>query len=415
MKNSSAIRLLLSANFISGIAQGLSMIAIPLYFNQVGMSNWYGVGYVIITCISLFWSTYTGTLVDRYNRKYIFICLNIICGLLLTSIAFTGYWQGYLPPYVVIGVFGMTFLNYNLHYPAFYAFMQEITEPEYYNRTASIIEVQSQLAAALAGGVAAVLLEDRDWGWIQIQKWEIYEIFALDAATYFIALLLILFMKFDPIAIRQKELGSTWQRLKIGIQYLFREKSVFIFGMASYAVFIVVLLFVFYLSPLYVSNHLEMSDAVFAQAELYYAMGAILAGLCISWVFSKSTYVGAIIILTLITVTEFGLLTFSKSAYIYWIMSFLLGITNAGIRVIRVSYLFKRIPNQVIGRANSIFSVVGILFRILFSGIFALPFFHQNNHVIWTLFILTCFMLSAALVLIIFYRQLSIGRLNQKD
>ena len=391
------------------------MISIPLYFNQIGMSNWYGIAYVIITCISLFWSTYTGTLVDRYNRKYIFICLNVICGSLLTGITFTGYWQGYLPPYIVIAVFGMTFLNYNLHYPAFYAFMQEITEPEYYNRTASIIEVQSQLASALAGGVAAVLLENRDWGWIQIQKWEIYEIFALDAATYFIALLLIIFMKFQPIAIRQKEIGTTWQRLKIGLEYLVKEKSVFVFGMASYAVFIVVLLFVFYLSPLYVSNHLEMSDAVFAQSELYYAMGAILAGLCISWIFARSTYVGAIIILTLITVIEFGLLTFSKSVYIYWLMSFLLGVTNAGIRVIRVSYLFKCIPNQVIGRANSIFSVVGILFRILFGGIFALPFFHEKNQVIWALFILTGFILFAALILVVFYRQLSIGRLKSKE
>ena len=69
MKNARAIRLLLFANFISGIAQGISMISIPLYFARNHMSNWFNIAYVMITVVSLFWSLYGGTLIDKYNRK----------------------------------------------------------------------------------------------------------------------------------------------------------------------------------------------------------------------------------------------------------------------------------------------------------------------------------------------------------
>ena len=64
MKNVRAIRLLLFANFISEISQGISMISIPLYFATNQLSNWFNVAYASITVVSLFWSLYGGTLID---------------------------------------------------------------------------------------------------------------------------------------------------------------------------------------------------------------------------------------------------------------------------------------------------------------------------------------------------------------
>ena len=76
MKNKQAITLLFIANIISGFAQGISMLAIPWYFADIlGMSSTYAKGYAILTFISLFWSLYSGTLVDRYSRKNSFYIL----------------------------------------------------------------------------------------------------------------------------------------------------------------------------------------------------------------------------------------------------------------------------------------------------------------------------------------------------
>ena len=409
MKNLGAIRLLLFANFISGIAQGISMISIPLYFAQSSQSNWFNNAYVLITVVSLFWSLYGGTLIDKYNRKKIFLCLNLVNGLAIGSIAYlesttTGYTN-----YMAAMVFAMTFWNYNLHYPCFYAFMQEITEKEHYDKIASYIEVQSQMASALAGAAAAFLISGgfaNQYFDLTVEPWTLSQIFALDALTYFAALAIIFLMRFKPLSHRAAEGGTVLYRLRLGFNYLKEHPYTFLFGIATQSVFIVVLLHVFNLAPIYVSQHLKASSEVFAVSEVFYASGAVLAGLAVHKIFNKMPFLQVIILLIFISVFEYCCLILSYSILIFYLMTFLLGFTNAGIRVVRVSHLFKIIPNQIMGRANSIFFLTNAFSRIIFLSIFSLPFFHQDGQVIYSFMILTVFMLLTALILLFFFSRI---------
>ena len=98
MKNKRAIILLFIANIISGLAQGISMIAIPWYFVEVvSRPEVFASAYIVITFLTLFWGLYAGTLVDRYSRKKLFIIVNFISGSLIASIAFYGFHLQYLP------------------------------------------------------------------------------------------------------------------------------------------------------------------------------------------------------------------------------------------------------------------------------------------------------------------------------
>lgn len=415
MKNIVAVRMLLLANFISGIAQGISMISIPMYFSESNQSNWFNIAYGLITVVTLFWSPYGGTLVDKYDRKRIFLTLNLINGVAIGTIAYLE-WQGLVDTsYLAASVFALTFWNYNLHYPCFYAFMQEITEKEYYNKIASYIEVQSQLATALAGAGAAFLLG----GGLMLNgidltfsAWSLAEVFALDATTYFASFGIIWLLRYVPMVTRTEETGGVWKRLHTGYQYLIKHPYIFIFGIATHAVFVVVLLHVFNLAPLYVKQHLQADNAnqVFAISEMFYALGAIIAGLGIQRIFNKTPFVKAIVILMFITIGEF---IFFISTY--WIIGFylvtlLLGVTNAGIRVIRISYLFTVLPNHLMGRANSIFFVSNTLGRILFLALFSLPFFHQDGQVIYAFAILTIFMAICASILLFFYSKIALNK-----
>ena len=71
--NRKAIILLFLANAISGIAQGISMIAIPWYFAQKDMLGFFGIVYLITNIIAMFWVPWSGTLVDKYDRKKLFL------------------------------------------------------------------------------------------------------------------------------------------------------------------------------------------------------------------------------------------------------------------------------------------------------------------------------------------------------
>ena len=140
MENKKAIIILFVANGISGIAQGITMLAIPWYFTKVlSMESFFAVAYSIITFLCLFWSLYAGVLVDKYSRKKIFLILNLTSGLIITSISLAGYKLGQIPTELIIIVFGLMFFNFNIHYPNLYAFCQQLTLKNTYVEKIDII------------------------------------------------------------------------------------------------------------------------------------------------------------------------------------------------------------------------------------------------------------------------------------
>ncbi|RMG80175.1 MAG: MFS transporter permease, partial [Bacteroidetes bacterium] len=199
MKNRAAILLLFTANAISGVAQGISMIAIPWYFARLSAMSQFGWLYWGATLLSVLWVPVCGMWVDKYDRKRLFLVLNLVCGALVGAVSVWGMASGMLPWYAVGFVFVVTFFNYNLHYPALYAFAQEITEPVFYGRITSLLEIVQQSISVLAGAAAAVLLEgwgsqtlrlgDFVWTISPLEPWPIYRIFSVDAATYFASFL----------------------------------------------------------------------------------------------------------------------------------------------------------------------------------------------------------------------------------
>ncbi len=409
MANRSALVLLLLANAISGVAQGISMLAIPWYFARAGDMGRFGLLYVLTNVISFFWVPYAGTLIDRFNRKHLFLALTTISGLVLLATGGAGAAQGGLPWYIVGGIFGVTFLNYNLHFPTLYAFVQELVEPRYYDRITSILEVMNQSTSVLAGAGAALLLEGTENGLLKIfgfqmslgwdfAPWKIYDIFLLDGSTYVLAFLIILSIRYISLKPREPEKGNMLQRLRTGFLWLKGHPDIFLFGVASYSVFVTTLLLLFYLGAKYVSDHLLLGGDVYAASEMYFAVGSLLAGALIQRLFNWTTQPVAIFLTTLVSALVYLVLAGTKMELLFYGMIFLFGFCNAGTRVLRVTYLFSHIPNQVYGRCGSIFFLTNIIFRTLFLLLFALPFFQESNHVVYAFATLAVFLFLTAWV-----------------
>ena len=416
MKNLRAIVLLFIANTISGMAQGISMLAIPWYFAREGDMDKFVFVYILTNVVSFIWVPFAGVLTDRFDRRKIFIVISIVGGLILGCIAFVGHMDGGLPWWAVASAFMLTFFNYNIHYPNLYAFVQEITEPEHYGRITSALEIQGQVTTMLAGAGAAMLLEGTIDGHVNIfgvmidvpydvEAWTIYEIFTMDAATYFLALVVLLMIRYSPLVSRRGELGSMLSRLRTGLNYLRTHKYVTIFGIASYSVFVVVLIEGFYLGPLYVSDHLMESGDVFAASEMYYALGAITAGVIILRIFKGKNGIAGIVGLTIGCAAVCLILALTKSVTLFYMALLMLGLTNAGTRVLRVNSLFRVIPNDLYGRTNSIFNMTNIALRIAFLSLFALPFFLDGNNVVYAMGILAMFLVFATAILLRYYRK----------
>lgn len=410
-KNNTSLSLLFIANGISGFAQGVSMLSIPWYFVGKNNSSLFNHAYAALTFFIMFFGLYAGTLVDKFSRKNNFLFTSLICGILIMGIALYGYYMGELPNALIIAVFAITMLNYNIHYPTLYAFGQEISSEHQYSRVNSNIEIVGQTSSILSGGFAAILLDGFQFSAFNIhfyiKAWQIYDVFMMDAITYFIAAVLIYFIPYKASK-RTLEAGEgVMKRLRNGMVYLNENRSLFIFGICSYLVFAMLLVEIHAVLPTYIKQHLNEKGHVFALADTIYAVGALSAGLFVSKVFKKTYLIKSIIILTFGVVLIFLWAFATRSVLVLYIVSLILGFCNAGIRVLRLSYLFANVPNYLMGRVGSIFNLLNVFIRSIFIFVFSQAFFAYSNNMIYAYAIMAVFLLMAAFTMIKVQKRLT--------
>lgn len=417
MENKQAIILLFAANTISGIAQGISMIAIPWYFaSMMGMGSTFGILFTVLTFTSIFWSLYAGVLIDRFDRKRILQIISLIGGFMLCTIAFRGFQSG-ITPFLAGTAFATTFLIYNIHFPNLYAFAQQITAPRDYGRITSYIEVQNQTASALSGAVAAMLLGGIEPGIhsllgmdisisFSMAAWPLQKIFLLDGITYFLGFLLVSGIRYYSVSQRKVETGAIMQRLKTGLGFLKKHPMLFLFGSFSFSIFVTLIIASFFLIPVYISQHLKTGVGAYAGFEIFFALGSIMAGLFIRTIFQKTKPAMAVILMTFMASAIFFISIYNYNLLFFFLLFMLLGLSNAGSRVMRATYIFNHVPNQLIGRTNSVFAQFHILFRLGFISLFSFPFFMKNGQVIYAFLILGFFNLLAAGLLSLYYKRI---------
>lgn len=391
------------------------MIYIPWYFSKViNAPVLLGQLYFGITFISLFWGLYIGTLVDKYPRKRLFMAENLF-GAIVFGCLGSYMWQNGVSTPLVGLAFACTFFIYNLHYPTLYAFAQELIEKKHYGRISTFLEIQGQLTTVGGGAVAALLMSGVEKGPTNFlgmsfnipfgfEKWTIPQVFMLDGLTYFLSFLVISLISYTPTVIRKAERGNVLEQLKIGVAFLRKNPLIFVFGNAAYFIFVTIMVTNYLLMPNFISNDLMGTGTDYALSEFAYAFGAFGAGLSTVFLFRKTTTVLANIILTLLGSLVFVGLFFTHHLGWLYALLYLLAVSNSGSRIMRVVYILKRVPNQVIGRSQSVFSVINVIFRLLFILLFSLSFFAENARYGFGVFAISAFI--AAIILMIYYKRL---------
>lgn len=295
------------------------MLAVPWYFNDIiNRGTLFGKIYALITFIGIFWILYAGTLVDRYSRKRLFLSLNAVGCIVLGSIAAIGFMNGRVPDGLALLAFATTIFIFNIHFPTLYGFGQEITEKEHYSKISSYIEIQGQMTSMLSGAMASMLLAGTEGdkinlfgnriSFFHITPWSLQKILLMDASTYALAFLIILQMRYKPVADRNVDTRFIWQRFRTGLGFLWQRPYLFLFGLCSLSIFVVTLVHEYFLLSLYVGKHLHTGANVYAACQLFYAFGAVMAGLSIRKIFNRFHHPVAISILILLaTILIFSL------------------------------------------------------------------------------------------------------------
>jgi uncharacterized protein (DUF486 family) len=90
----------------------------------------------------------------------------------------------------------------------------------------------------------------------------------------------------------------------------------------------------------------------------------------------------------------------------FFLGNFLLGITNAGVRILRTTYIFNHVPNNLIGRTGSVFNTLNIVVRMLLIGLFTFSFFQIGDNIRFGYLVGVVMMLLAVISLITWYKRI---------
>ncbi|MCB9225588.1 MAG: MFS transporter [Chitinophagales bacterium] len=407
MINRKAILNLFAANTISGMSQGISLIAIPWYVaNELNLPDAYG--YLILTAsvLSLFWGSYAGTLVDKFNRKNIMLVLQIVGLAIILSISILGFVKNHTTIIMAGLVMIVTKMIYNIHYPNLYAFAQEITEEEHYGRINSWIEIQGQTTFMLAGAAAAFLMEGKFFNW-HFEPWHIHEIFMIDAITYIIGLFFIYRIKYVSLVDRKNTGKNSYhKRMTEGLKFLLDNQLILLFGAMAGFVFAASLICSTYTLPIFINKFLHANESTYGITEASFALGSLLSGFIILKLFKKNQLILGIIILGFLASALFFGMGLTKSTLFLFAAYCVIGFTNAGIRVMRNTYMFRVINNNMIGRTGSIFMVINSLLRILLILIFSSSFFKNGENIEKSMWVLALFIAIGSFILLFNFKGL---------
>jgi MFS family permease len=114
----------------------------------------------------------------------------------------------------------------------------------------------------------------------------------------------------------------------------------------------------------------------------------------------------SIILLLIIVSIAFYAMAIYNLIWVFFIGSLILGIANSGVRILRTTYLFNHVPNNLIGRAGSVFNSLNIVVRMLMIGVFTLPFFNTDDNIRYGYFVGLGLMLLTLIPLLFWYKRI---------
>ncbi|NBI31267.1 MFS transporter [Chengkuizengella marina] len=353
---------ILTANIFSSIGSGITMIAIPwmIVTGENGAST-FGLISLLLTMMLFLIAPIIGNLIDQYSRKKLLLWSEMIGFIVIGLFAFIGFVNGGYATWQLVVLFASGMLYYSLFYPTMFAMNQEIFEPRQYKSLNGIMEIQGQLSSVIAGGVATLLIEAIDLYWILV----------IDASTYaiaFIILYTIPYLKKNQSTKTNSD-ASFWEKMREGYEYLKERPLLFLFLISAFIPFVIVMI-TNYVFPIYIESTLQAGGNVYGAHEMIFGVGALLAGITVPFLISKLGNVKIVLFGIFMFMLSMILTTIFPITTLFIIVSLFFGLANAGTRVARNTLMMEMIPNDKIGRVESLFRSIGLAIRITLIGSF---------------------------------------------
>lgn len=350
------IRRLLLANITGSIGAGVTIIAIPwILIQREGGERLYGYITILSTLALFAMVPQYGAWLDRHSRKAAMLAAEIFGAVTTLSMASWMFVTGEAATWQLLVIFFCGMLYYTLHFPAKFAFVQQVFERRHYQSLMGLLEIQGQTASMLAGGLAALMIDHVDLSTILL----------LNGGTYVFSYFIQRPLPYTASHVSaDKPKTSTTADLVEGLRWLGSRPAFTTFILCTLAPFVAVMVGN-YLFPIYVQHILRASATVFGTGEMAFAAGSIAAGLVGPLLLRRLPTANVALAMMAIFVVGLVLLSGVPTVVTFYVALLMLGLGNAGARVARGTVLLHEVPNALMGRVNVVIAAIDRLIRTL--------------------------------------------------
>lgn len=366
MSANKKLNLLIVANILSSIGSGISGFTIPwLIIKKPGGSEFYGYLFIGITLLTFFLTPYFGAVIDRFSRKILLLMCELISAIMVTIVIAAYLLINNMNYYLLTILTIVSSLYWAMQIPTLTAFTQEIFTKDKYNKINTAMEVQGQAATFISAGLVGIV----------VGKVDLWVVFAIDIISSLIAFGLLQFIPYEgrtKVIGQRKPYKSNFSNdLKVCIKYIKSNLALVMFLLCSLTPTIMVLVGN-YVNPVYIYKDLNLQPEIQGYASVIYALSAMSGGIIASFLSSKfGNYFSLFMTYTLYLLGMVGIVVFN-SVIPFLLLRTFAGVGNSGSRVLRKNIMMQAIPNEIIGRINSLINSFSQLGQSILVGIFSL-------------------------------------------
>lgn len=333
-------------NIISLIGFGINIIAISwLVLEKTNSELSLGIIMATATAPGVFLALFAGFIIDKVNRKFLLIFLDIFRMASLVFFIITIF----IKPFELIFIYPLAILmglGNSLFWPTAQAFVQELVNKEEYFSANALLSASYQVGSILGSGLGGLI----------VYMYDPIVALCVNAIAYIISALFIYLAPFKKQLFTNNNQNIKKSVFK-GFNFLISNKPVLMLGLTTILSDVAIWGSLSVLTITISRSIFNAGTWGYSVMEGFYGVGALISTVIIMKVVISIGRVGSLIIFYLVAGVVCYLVPFSTSVIIAGIAYFFMGLTNNSARIIIRTVFMERIPNKIMGRVQTIFGV----------------------------------------------------------
>ena len=347
-------------NTVSLIGFGFNLIGFSwLVLEETGSEILLGQIMAAATLPGLLISLFTGVIIDKMNRKWLLVILNVFRMIIIGSFVFVLIKNEFSLTSLFCTVFLMG-IGSSLFWPTATAFVQElVSDDEYFNANA-LLSASYQVGSILGAGI----------GGLVVHYYGVTTAFSVSAIAYFISALFIVSAPF----LYTKKYGKSEKILQAvfrGFLFLKEEKGLLIFGLTSILADVAIW---GSLSILTISISKIIYNAGswgYGLMDGFYGVGALLSTIVSGYFITRTKKQNYLLICFFTAGIMCLFVPVLPSLWLASIAYLIMGLTNNSARIVSRTVFMEMVSNKIMGRVQTILGMytrVMVIFSSLIAG-----------------------------------------------